>query len=267
MKKYFIVSDVHSFYNEMMSALDEAGFDVTNENHIFVSLGDLLDRGPDPIKCLEFVNNLPKDRKILIRGNHEDLIEELIERNEFWSHDDWNGTTGTCFKIFGDGFGLATDEEILDVVHQYEPLNVYLKSCIDYYELGDNIFVHGWLPLRPYAIENGSILSYKEGVPDDWRNGDWRTARWYNGMDKWRKGITIPNKTIYCGHYHASWGNSNIHNDGKEFLERIETMYIDPVTGRWEPHVNYHTFRDNGIVSLDACTVVSGFVNCEVIEK
>lgn len=267
MKKYFIVSDVHSFYNEMMSALNEAGFDITNENHIFVSLGDLLDRGPDPIKCLNFVNSLPGYRKILIRGNHEDLIEEAIIREYFGLHDDWNGTTETCCLLFGDKAIDATDKEILFAASQNELLSTYLQSCVDYYELGDSIFVHGWLPLRPYAIENGSFLSYREGIPDDWRSGDWSTARWYNGMDKWWKGITIPNKTIYCGHYHASWGNSNIHNDGKEFLERIETMYIDPVTGRWEPHVNYHTFKDNGIVSLDACTVVSGFVNCEVIEK
>lgn len=43
--KYFIVSDVHSFYDEMMTALNESGFDKTNPDHIFVSLGDLLDRG------------------------------------------------------------------------------------------------------------------------------------------------------------------------------------------------------------------------------
>lgn len=266
MKKYYIVTDIHSFYDKMLSALESCGFDTNNRDHIFVSLGDLLDRGPDPIKCLEFVNNLPKDRKILIRGNHEDLIEELIERKEFWYHDDWNGTTETCYRIFGDGFGFATDEEILDVVHQYEPLNVYLKSCIDYYELGNNIFVHGWLPVHSYAIENGSILSYKEDISDDWKEGDWKKARWYNGMDKWWKGVTLPGKTVYCGHYHCSWGNSNIHNDGKEFIKKIETMYIDPNTGKLEPHVNWEPFKDEGIVAMDACTAVSGKVNCEVIE-
>ena len=43
MKTYFIVADVHSFYDEMIKALNGAGFDVNNSMHIFVSLGDLLD--------------------------------------------------------------------------------------------------------------------------------------------------------------------------------------------------------------------------------
>ena len=33
--KYFVISDVHGFYNEMKNALDEAGFEPNNENHIF----------------------------------------------------------------------------------------------------------------------------------------------------------------------------------------------------------------------------------------
>ena len=46
-KKYlYCVSDVHSFYDELMTALTKAGFDINNEEHIFVSCGDLLDRGP-----------------------------------------------------------------------------------------------------------------------------------------------------------------------------------------------------------------------------
>ena len=48
MKKYFVVSDVHGFYDEMKKALDNAGFDIANPDHIFVSCGDLLDRGRQP---------------------------------------------------------------------------------------------------------------------------------------------------------------------------------------------------------------------------
>ena len=47
MKQFYILSDVHGFHDEMRLALDNAGFDISNENHVFVSLGDLLDRGPD----------------------------------------------------------------------------------------------------------------------------------------------------------------------------------------------------------------------------
>ena len=100
-KKYFILSDVHSYFNQMIDALNNSGFDKNNCEHIFVSLGDLLDRGPDPIKCLEFVNSLPEDRRILIRGNHEDLMEEAISRHRFYYHDFSNGTVDTAFQLTG----------------------------------------------------------------------------------------------------------------------------------------------------------------------
>ena len=45
MKKLFVVADVHSFYNEMIDALAEKGFDKNDPDHVFVSLGDLFDRG------------------------------------------------------------------------------------------------------------------------------------------------------------------------------------------------------------------------------
>lgn len=41
-RKYFVVSDVHSYYKELMKALNENGFDKDNPSHVFVSCGDLL---------------------------------------------------------------------------------------------------------------------------------------------------------------------------------------------------------------------------------
>ena len=82
MKTFFIVADVHSFYDEMIAALNEQGFDKNDPDHIFVCLGDLLDRGEKPLECLAFVNSLPAKRKLLIRGNHEDLLEDCIYRRE-----------------------------------------------------------------------------------------------------------------------------------------------------------------------------------------
>ena len=70
--KYFVVADVHGFYDKMIKALKDAGFDRDNPEHIFVSLGDLFDRGDQAVKCLEFVMSLNPARRILIRGNHED---------------------------------------------------------------------------------------------------------------------------------------------------------------------------------------------------
>ena len=78
MPKFFVVSDIHGFYDELIMALDKAGFDKDNEEHWLVSCGDEWDRGPNPIEVMKFFSNLK--RKILIRGNHMDLFEELCQR-------------------------------------------------------------------------------------------------------------------------------------------------------------------------------------------
>ena len=44
-KKFFVIADVHSFYTEMKRALDVAGFEINNPDHILISCGDALDRG------------------------------------------------------------------------------------------------------------------------------------------------------------------------------------------------------------------------------
>ena len=143
--KYFVFGDIHSFFNEWIEALQEAGFDPLNEDHAIISLGDLLDRGPNAQMCLDFVNNLPDSRKILIKGNHEDLMIDAINRGYFKSHDLFNGTEDTVRQVTG-----LEDSDSLKAMKDNESWNKYYNSCIDYYELDDNIFVHGWIP---YAVD------------------------------------------------------------------------------------------------------------------
>ena len=143
--KYFIVADVHGFYDELMKSLEEKGFDKDDPNHTLISLGDLLDRGRKPLDCLKFVNSL--ERKILIRGNHEDLLEELLERKHFWSHDIQNGTADTVFDLTNIDY-YDWDAKVFDDVKQNPELKKYISSIVDFAEIGNNIFVHGWIPCK-----------------------------------------------------------------------------------------------------------------------
>ena len=92
MKKYFVVSDIHSFYNALIEGLKRAGYDQENPNHILVVCGDIFDRGGQPLEVYNFLISLPKERRVLIRGNHEYLLRELINRQMPYSHDESNGT-------------------------------------------------------------------------------------------------------------------------------------------------------------------------------
>lgn len=41
MTKYFVTSDIHSFFNEFKGALENASFDVDNSDHVLVICGDV----------------------------------------------------------------------------------------------------------------------------------------------------------------------------------------------------------------------------------
>ena len=236
MKKIFVVADVHSYYEEMLAALNKQGFNRNDPDHIFVSLGDLLDRGPAPLKCLTFVNSLPIDRKILIRGNHEDLLEECLSRRDFSMIDIHNGTMDTVRSLAGTD-NQADSYEMFSSARNNPMLTKYLSTLRDYAEIDNYIFVHGWIPSR------------KKSPGKDWRFGDWNRARWFNGMKKWRQGAKLPNKTILCGHWHTSWGHSVLEKKGTELGAKA----------------NFSPFIHPGIVALDACTDYSHQVNCFVI--
>ena len=249
--KYFIVTDVHSFYNIMIDALQEAGFDKTNKEHIFVSLGDLLDRGDSPLQCLRYVNSLPQ--KILIRGNHEDLLEEAISRKDFLRHDFANGTVQTVIDLVSDVNKINSMDDVFYNISHNEELNKYLDSLQDYYEDEKNIFVHGWIPCK-FNKKSETFTEY-----EDWHSGDWLNARWINGMEAWHNNIKVPNKTIYCGHWHTSWGHKYLHNSSAEWDNRYST---NPAHRK----ADFSPFIDDGIVALDACTAYSHKINVYVID-
>ena len=97
MPKFFVTSDIHSYYTELTTALKDAGFDENNEEHWLVVCGDCFDRGPDSAKVWRYLKNLP--RKILVKGNHEQLILDCCERVYPGAHDISNGTAQTIFHL------------------------------------------------------------------------------------------------------------------------------------------------------------------------
>ena len=97
--KYFISSDIHSYYDLWMEQLNIKGYNKDNPDHFLIVCGDLFDRGPDPIKCLQFVNSIPNDKKALIRGNHEDLLINVLHKCRLDYYDYRNGTEATVNSL------------------------------------------------------------------------------------------------------------------------------------------------------------------------
>lgn len=263
MKKLFVFGDVHSFYDELMTALNDAGFDYDNNDHIIVSLGDLFDRGRKSREVLKFINSFPEERKICIIGNHELLMEDLIARGVSYGHDISNGTMSTVEQITNI---YGHDRSAIADMRTNESWAKYRKSWRWYYETDNCIFVHGWIPFI-HSKERFTTEYYKP-LPD-WRNASikqFEDATWENGMEAWSRGIKEEGKTIFCGHWHTSWGHCHLHNNGVEFIEEGETRTYNEENGHWISYADFSPFIDEGIVALDACTAYSHKVNVYVIE-
>lgn len=233
MPKFYVVSDIHGFYDEFKEALDKAGFDPTNPDHYLISCGDHFDRGPKNREVMNYLMSL--DRCILIRGNHEDLLEDMVQRGFPMWNDYSNGTVATINE-FNNGANITP--AFFD--NAYNIIRPFFDSMLNYFETKNYVFVHGWFP-----VAKGK----------DWRHqvhaSKWRKARWYNGMQEaiYYKNLDPLGKTVVCGHWHTSWG----HNRMDESDE-------------WGPAADYSPFYAEGIIAIDACTAASHQVNILVIE-
>ena len=252
-KTYFVTSDIHSYFTLFYNELKKQGFNEKNKNHILIICGDLFDRGNEPQEIINFILSLPKERCILIRGNHEDLFLDMVKRNYPLVSDISNRTFDTlehlCGKVKYDN--LKASENKLNESRIYEVID----RMVDYAEIGDYIFVHGWIPTnRTYDYTtHREIFEYNP----DWRNAhykDWCNARWLNGMKMNLLGINEPGKTIVCGHWHASYGNVRKKYDNKTTSEYYFLEFNSGLDA-------FKIYENPGIIALDACTAFTDRVN------
>ena len=253
--KYFVVADIHGFYDEFIKAITLAGFDEENTNHMLITLGDNFDRGRQPYEVYMYLKKLKnKGRCILVKGNHEDLMIDAIDRGYTMYHDVTNGTVKSMVDLVHkiNPNMESTVDDIIECLRK-SPIYNFMKDMIDYFETEGFIFVHGFIPVMKH-------YNYKMYL-NDWRyyKDSFKMARWENGMENVIKyNIKEPGKTIVCGHFHASYGNVR-----KKYPNQSDAMYRYL---EFEEDELFRTYYGDGIIGLDACTVRTGFVNCLVIE-
>lgn len=239
-KKLFVVSDIHSFYTPFKKALDENGFDPNNENHWLVVCGDAFDRGKESNELFRFLMSL--ERKVLVKGNHDTLLEECCMREFPYSHDSSNGTVRTISDIGKAGGGRAFDE-CCQIT--WNKLAKYRELLVNYFETKNYIFVHSWIPT---ISQNGGYYKYDK----NWRtatNNRWENAMWENPFEMYSLNLNNTKKTIVFGHWHCSAGHKMLGHCENEFNDAI-----------WQP------CYAEGIIGIDRCTAYTGEVNVLVIE-
>ena len=242
--KYFVVSDIHSFYTELKRALDKADINKRNKDHTLIVCGDIFDRGPDTLSVYKFLTSIPKKRCILIKGNHELLYGELLEKSFPESHDFSNHTVDTFCQIAGYSPEILTSkywrdlgdvpyeriqqawQEIITEVKQ-SPITAWLQSdrWKYWHEVGNYIFVHSFIPLKnldhmpAYYTYNRKFEYFK-----DWRetanNFELEDATWgcpyQQYLDGYFKEEAANGKVLVCGHWAVTDFRQHINNKWSE---------------------------------------------------
>ena len=245
MPKLFCVSDVHGFYDEMIEALDKAGFDTNNEEHWLISCGDHWDRGRQPRQVMNYIMQLP--RKILVKGNHECLMMDCLTREYPYDYDWSNGTAQSIIDLAPSA---NTFEEACLMI--YPKISKFIGGMVNYFETKNYIFVHSFVPLNSY---DHLPAYYRQGKQyskmENWREAQqyqWDDAMWGNPFQLAAQGF-LPDKTLVFGHFHTSW--PRYYYDGKE---------------EWSPDADFSPYYGEGYIGIDACTAHSGKINCLVLE-
>ena len=244
--KFYTVADVHAFFSVMHRALEKAGFFSDTGPHKLIMLGDSFDRGPEPKEMQSFILDLmEKDAVILIKGNHDDMYEELATKDHGlpYSHHVMNGTYESALVLTGfDPYQAKMQNYAFAEAIKQTPLFAQiLPSMRDYFETKQYVFVHGWIPTFHDRREYWENRNWRNAKPTAWK-----MARWYNGMDL--RQVCTEKKTIVCGHWHCSYGHSK--SEGK------------PEFG---PGADFSPYQAPGIIAIDGCTAQSGIVNVLVL--
>ena len=255
----FLVSDIHSFYFPLKSSLYFAGFNKKDKTHRLIILGDLFDRGPDTLEVYKFIKSLPKHRRVLIKGNHEQLYFELLKKDFPDDYDFSNGTVRTfcsIAKVDLDELNFnkicksyyeknetpplafirakihRTWQRVQAIVAEHE-ITKWLSSneWHNYFELDELICVHSFIPVTRF----GAMKNWREA-----HNSMWEDAMWGCPWKDFKAGLfneeAKQGKKLVCGHWHAQDFNRVFKN---------------------EPD-NWEVYLGDNLIAIDGCCATTG---------
>lgn len=221
--KYFVTSDIHGYYSVLIEELNKQGFDKNKDT--LITLGDNFDRGPENWEIYNFLSTLPN--VILVRGNHEDCLLELINRGFPLNHDFHNKTVDT----------------LCDVMEKYK-----FNISWDNFENVINTSFYKWLTSDKWVdkVEFDNLVLTHATYPNEYFPS-WKESRWANPYYN-----RVPNKILICGHWFA-WLGRDYKNNNRTLNVELEQLR-QTEEGREDLA---KPFIDNNLIMLDACTPIT----------
>ncbi|MCZ4058269.1 metallophosphoesterase [Pantoea sp. LMR881] len=186
-QRIWIVGDLHGCRSQLDALLTTHDFD--RQQDLLISVGDLIDRGPDSLGCLQLIEE-PWFR--CVRGNHEDMALRALRCHEsqLWI---MNG---------GEWFWQLKGTELIAARHALKRLNDV--PLILHLQLEDRtvIIAHADYPAEHYAWEQ----------PVNWHDVVWSRKR-IDGFQQGKRGTIQGADAFYFGHtpLHKPLDINNLH--------------------------------------------------------
>lgn len=258
--KYFVFSDIHGCYKELIDSLDRAGYNKLDDTHKLIFIGDAFDKNRDDYNMYLFLKNNISDNKLIwVMGNHDLYLLNVLKNkkiNKFCYHTVLNIAKGLDNKL----------NDIDDCINKLIDDGLYhiLTNDVKYYfETKDYVFVHAFIPYSKKEIKYNP--SWRDSSIKDWCGA-------INNMKGFKLAIKdkvlVPNKTLVLGHIGAYYGNltkfhPNFEIDGIEFK-----ILGNKIIRKCQDNTKYFkTFIGDGVIGIDSRCFETGFVNIFVFEE
>lgn len=207
----FVLGDIHGAFKALKQCFKRSEFSLENDCLIF--LGDVCDRGPDTVECIDFlleVNNL-----IPLMGNHDWWTMKWLKGEEF-DMEKWMKHGG---QETYDSYTQSHDFDSLKQTH----LKKYYDKLLPYFKDDHNrVFVHAGFDWTGPIEETGFSNDYY------WDRELFRAAVHYHPENlKFPK--SSPYEEIYIGHSPTHRLNSQF--DGSKPIRLCNVWCMDQGAG------------------------------------
>ena len=179
----YVISDIHGCYEEFMELLEKISF--SEQDELFV-LGDVLDRGPEPIKVIEEI--MGRKNVTFLLGNHEYMLVtmlQLLDREDV-AKEEKNELLNNWFS---DG-AIITSAQFLELKNEEQDAILdYIRNSASYYkiEMGE----------KTYILVHAGIEGFEEGKNLE----EYETTDFIFGQTEYEKRLYSDENTyIITGH-------------------------------------------------------------------
>jgi serine/threonine protein phosphatase 1 len=150
-KRKFVIGDIHSHHDEMMELFEMVNFDFDNDT--LISLGDLVDHGPNPIEVIETLLKIKNFIHIL--GNHDEWCYQYLV------------TKDQPHEWISQGGKSTLNAYLNNQVYQERHIFFFEKARLYYVDNENRLFVHGGFNHRiPFnlQLDNKELLIWDRSL-------------------------------------------------------------------------------------------------------